>query len=304
MHERVALHAMATRFECVLLGDDSARLRSVGEAALREIRSLESRLNFYDERSEIFRINREAACGPVRIAPDLMDLLLLCRRMHSVTRGAFDPTVAGLMSAWGFTGTARRVPGLAERRRALQAVGMDRVELDPDSCTVRFTAAGMALDLGGVAKGYSLDVARTVLDEHDVTDALLHGGTSTVLALGSDEDGRVWNVGLADPWASSDDAWFRRTDLADECLSVSAVSGKSFVEGDVEYGHVIDPRSGEAVSGRLVSACVAESGAEADALSTAMLVMGPAEIPENLSRCARFGRTGSDWSIEAGRFED
>ncbi|NNF04679.1 MAG: FAD:protein FMN transferase [Rhodothermales bacterium] len=304
MRQRVAVHAMATRFECVLLGEQSARLRSIGEAALREITSLESRLSFYDGRSELSRINREAARTPVPLAPDVMDLLLLCRRIHRMTHGAFDPTVAGLMSAWGFTGTAHRVPGTEERRRALQAVGMDRVELDENRCTVRFETPGVSLDLGGVAKGYALDVARTVLEDHGIENALLHGGTSTVLALGTDEDGRTWNVGLADPWADQKDAWFRRTDVDNECLSVSAVSGKSFVDGDVEYGHVIDPRSGEAVSGQLVAACVAPSAAEADALSTAMLVLMPEETTENLGRCARFRRTTDGWTIAAGRFDD
>ena len=116
---RLALQAMATRFELVLPGDDEVRLRAAGEEALAEFHRLDAQLSFYRPSSEISRINARAATGPVRVEPRLFRLLQTARRLHTETGGAFDLTVAPLMRCWGFTGNTGRLPepeALAEAR--------------------------------------------------------------------------------------------------------------------------------------------------------------------------------------------
>ncbi len=127
---RLALEAMATRFELVLHGEDDVRLRAAGEEALAEIQRLDAQLSFYRPSSEISRINARAAAGPVRVEPRLFRLLQTARRLHTETGGAFDLTVAPLMRCWGFTGNTGRLPepeALAEARRR---TGMHLVTLD------------------------------------------------------------------------------------------------------------------------------------------------------------------------------
>ncbi len=275
---RLALDAMATRFELVLRGDDAVRLRAAGEEALAEIRRLEGQLSFYRPESEISRINARAGRAPVRVEPRLFRLLERAARLHALTDGAFDPTVGPLMRAWGFTGGGGRVPDEATLAEARRRTGMRRVHLDPEAYTVAFERPGMSLDLGGIGKGYAIDEAALILKEAGVAHALLHGGTSTAYAFGRPGGTEAWKVAVPAPGDAAGDDLLAVATLRDEALSVSAVWGKAFeAEGRV-FGHVLDPRSGRPTEGALLTAVVTGSAADADALSTALLVLGPPAV--------------------------
>ena len=273
---RLALEAMATRFELVLHGDDEVRLRAAGEEALAEIQRLDAQLSFYRPSSEISRINARAAAGPVRVEPRLFRLLQTARRLHTETGGAFDLTVAPLMRCWGFTGNTGRLPepeALAEARRR---TGMHLVTLDEADFTVAFARPGVRLDLGAIGKGYAIEEAARILIDAGVRSAFLHGGTSTIHAIGGARDGQRWNVALPypDTDAETDNDVLAVVPLEHEALSVSAVWGKAFVVDGTTYGHVLDPRSGRPVEGALLAAVAGPSATDCDALSTALLVLG------------------------------
>ncbi len=274
MTVRLALDAMATRFELVLRGDDAVRLRAAGEEALAEIRRLEAQLSFYRPESEVSRINARAARAPVRVEPRLFRLLECAARLHALTEGAFDPTVGPLMRAWGFTGGGGRVPGADALAEARRRTGMRHVRLDPAARTVAFERPGMSLDLGGIGKGYAIDEAVLVLKEAGVAHALVHGGTSTAYAFGRPREAEAWKVGIPAPGDAPDRALLAVAPLRDEALSVSAVWGKTFEAGGQAFGHVLDPRSGRPVEGALLAAVTTSSATDADALSTALLVLG------------------------------
>jgi FAD:protein FMN transferase len=265
----VATEAMATRFEVVLPGDDAVRLRAAGEEALREVERAEALLSRYRPTSPIAWVNARAGGAPVRVDPRVFRLLELARRISSLTRGAFDPTVGPLLRTWGFAGGAGHPPeaGALEAARAL--VGMERIELDADLFTVRLPRAGMELDLGAIGKGWAVDAAIERLVELGITSALLHGGTSSVHVLGRPDGGGCWRVG----WRVPGEAAPRILDLS-AALSVSAPHGKSFEAEGRTFGHVLDPRSGWPVSARGSAAVRGPSSAVCDALSTALLVLG------------------------------
>src|SRR5713101_5035495 len=142
----LARHAMATRFELVLPGEDNVRLRAAGEEALDEIERLEAQLSFYRSSSEISDLNARAAKEQVAVDPRLFRLLQRARALSEATEGAFDITVAPLMRCWGFVGGKGRLPDPEELAAARAIVGMERIELDESEFTVRFTAEGVTLD--------------------------------------------------------------------------------------------------------------------------------------------------------------
>lgn len=266
---RLAQRAMACRFELVLAGEDASRLRAAGEAALREIEWLETRLSRFLPASDTSRINARAATEAVPVEPWLFDLLKRCRRLHEHTNGAFDLTVGPLMQAWGFYGDGGRVPDADALAEARRRAGMRLVELDEAQRTVRFAREGVALDFGAIGKGYAVDEAMHILREAGVERAFLHGGTSTMYGLGQPADAEAWNVAIVDPGAANEPVAV--VALRDEALSVSAVSGKSFDFEGVCYGHVLDPRLGKPVRGAALAAAAAASAETADAVSTALL---------------------------------
>jgi FAD:protein FMN transferase len=293
----LARHAMATRFEIVLCGEDPIALRAAGEEALDEIDRLENQLSLFRPSSEIAHLNALAARQPVQVTPRLFALLRQALQLSSETAGAFDITVAPLVRAWGFWGQSGNVPSPETLAAARQQVGSRHVLLNSENRTVHFDREGLMLDLGAIGKGYAIDQAAQILREAGVTSALLHGGTSSVFALGSPPDAQHWTIAIADPrnrdallspLSSSPSpngvrphpqgappAPFATVHLKDESLAVSAIWGKTFQAQGRSYGHVIDPRTGTPVEGSLLAAVILPSATETDALSTALLTLGP-----------------------------
>jgi FAD:protein FMN transferase len=285
----VARNAMATRFELVVHGTDEIRLRAAAESALDEIDRVEAQLSCYRPASQISHLNAHAASGPVRVDPALFDFLDQALRLHRLTDGAFDPTIGPLMRCWGFTRGEGRVPAPDELEAARQVTGMHWIELDPSRFTVRFRRAGVAIDPGAIGKGYAIEAAAEILIEAGVQSALIHGGTSTVRALGSPPDSDAWRVALPRPrWtvgqhnghdsprsiAPAVDRPLAVVSLRDNAVSVSAVWGRIFETEAGTIGHVLDPRRGEPVRGAVMSAVITKSATVADAFSTALLVLG------------------------------
>jgi thiamine biosynthesis lipoprotein len=274
----LALEAMATRFELVLHGGDAERLRAAGEEALGEIARLDRQLSFYRPSSDITWINASAADGPVRVEPGLFALLERCTALSAATDGAFDVTVAPLMRAWGFVGRGGALPDEPVLDDALGRVGSRGLLLDRAASSVEFARPGMSIDLGAAGKGYAVDGAMRILRDHGVGSALLHGGTSSIHAVGARPDGSPWPVAWAG--ARGEPPREPRTfALRNSSLSASAVTGKSFVAGGREYGHVIDPRSGRAMTGARAAVVTGPGSLECDALSTALLVLGASWLP-------------------------
>jgi thiamine biosynthesis lipoprotein len=301
----VARNAMATRFEIVLNGENPVALRAAGEEALNEIERLESHLSLYRPDSDINRLNACAAAGPVRVDPMLFELLRHAQQLHRETGGTFDITVAPLMRCWGFMRDTGHLPDPDELAEARAKVGMDHVELNGDDFTVHFQRDGVMLDLGAIGKGYALECAAELLGELGITSALLHGGTSTVHALGAPAGGGAWKVaiphpatgaaefGVTAPFQSSSnsesDQPIAVVSLENESLSISAVWGKAFEANGRLYGHVIDPRTGEPVAGAVMAAVILPSATETDALSTGLLTLGVAGL-ETLARLRQSAR--------------
>ncbi|MEZ6193485.1 MAG: FAD:protein FMN transferase [Phycisphaerales bacterium] len=274
----LATHAMGTRFELVLEGGDPHRLRAAGEAALREIEECHHRFNLFDPGSWLNSINRRAAAEPVTLDDLTFDLLETCRQVHHDSGGAFDITVAPLMRTWGFHGK----PDREAIEQAKVRVGMRHVLLDRDTRAVRFAIPGVTLDLGGIAKGFAIDQAIDLLREYGVSCALLHGGTSTVAAIGAPPGEPGWRVKLHAPEVAAKDATV--VCLNNQTLSVSAPHGRVVNHDGETLGHVLDPRTCHPADCGAYAAAVGGSACLTDAWATALLVLGetPAAMPDSI----------------------
>lgn len=272
---------MATRFEIALHGSHPAALRAAAEEALDEIDRFEALLSIYRPSSPLSQLNAHAAHRPIQVEPRVFQFLTRARTLSALTHGAFDITAAPLFKAWGFIGGSGSTPPLESLATARTCVGWHHVHLDESNRTVQFDRPGVFLDPGAIGKGYALDRATELLREAGVESALFHGGTSTVCALGHPPHDDAWSIALPTSTTPSPDSnpTNRILRLRDASLSVSAVWGKSFESGGRVFGHVIDPRSGEPVLGSHWAAVITPGATESDALSTALLVLGPNGIP-------------------------
>lgn len=269
----VTHRAMATEFAITVYArpenGSTAPVERIAEKAFEAVDDLERRISSWLPESQTTRLNRRGHEGPVRVSHDLFELITFAKRVYEDTDGAFDITVGPLLEAWGL----RKGRGAGDPAEALAYVGMDKVRLDPASQTVAFDREGIRLDLGGIGKGLALDQAARVLKEHGVETALLHAGTSTVLAMGAPPGEAGWTVHIRHPIREGDT--IDSVVLRDESLSTSGCYGPA---PDVEGGppcDVVDPRTGEPVKGILSATALGKTAMETDALSTAFLVMGP-----------------------------
>jgi FAD:protein FMN transferase len=263
----IKLHrpAMACRFEVTLASED-ARHVEAARLALDEVDAIEAVLTWFRDTSELQRVNREAAAGPVAAGPMLYTLLELCRELHALTGGAFDPASTALSRAWGFLERKPRLPGDAAIEAARSRSGMDKVELDPATRSVRFSVPGVEVSFGAVGKGFALDRIAASLRERGLARALVSAGGSSQRAWGGED----WELTL-EPGRRE----IARLVLRDAALATSAAGEQHFVVEGRRYGHVLDPRTGRPAEGVRTASVVASDAAVADALSTACLVAGP-----------------------------
>ena len=273
---RFSHHAMATVFEIAIVHEDAGYAEQCAHEAFREVDRLERVLSRYIENSDISRVNVARVGEPVRVGVDAFDCLEHCAALSSATNRACDVTIGALLEHWSKV-EATGLPGTGDRpAEVARETGMSQVHLDKEEHTVTRGSDRLIIDLGGYGKGYAVDRMARVLDDWDIESALLHAGTSSVLALGAPPGERGWQVTLRHP---SD----REQVIGRFYLDRRAVSGSGLRKGC----HIIDPRSGNPASETRAAWAITLTAAVGDALSTAFMIMSPEEIREYRERDPR-----------------
>ena len=284
---RLTTSAMATDFAVILNEahpDDHRQPLRWASEALDLIHVLEDQMSVYRPHSELSQLNRVAASRPVQVEERLFELLSLARDISMETDGCFDPTSGQLIALWRQCRKEVRLPTETELVERLALVGMRHVSFGTVSSPlpvgegtgqdtlIAFDRAGVELNLGSIGKGYALDRAAEILIEHELTEWLIQGGHSSVIARGGHNGLSGWPIGLRNPLLPQ-----RRLGtilLRDQALATSGTAVQHFRFEGKRYGHIIDPRTGWPVDNMLSVTVLAPTAAEADALSTAFFVGG------------------------------
>lgn len=288
---------MGTRLDLVLPDVDPWTGHDFRSEAETLVRGLERRLSRFDPQSPVSRLNREAGRAEVGVDAFELDVLRLCRDYHARTAGAFDITLLPLLEAWKEAARARQRLPAARIARIREATGMDLIEVDPERSTVRFRHPNAQLDFGGFGKGFALQALDALLDEWRLPAALLSFGDSAVLARGHHPHGTGWRVGIRHLFGSG-------TTVYDFHAVNQSVSTSGNVPGNTVahapwFGHVLSPHNGQPIAGTRTLSVLSDSPLDAEVLSTALLVLSPAE---RASVCDAFpGATAVEISYEEDR---
>jgi thiamine biosynthesis lipoprotein len=241
-------------------------------AAVSEVAAMLARITnemSMNEGSDLFAVNSAAPRG-AQVSKETASLLQTALSLASLTDGAFDPTIGAVSSLWDISGDPR-VPAADELAAAVKRVGYTGIAID--GTTVTLAQPGMMLDLGGIGKGYAADLAAAIYQKHGVKSALLNLG-GNILVYGAKSDGSDFRIGLRDPYGSEND-YFAVISAHDTSVVTSGVYERFFVSGGIAYHHLFDPETGYPVNNGLAAVTVVcQSSTKADALSTALFVMG------------------------------
>jgi thiamine biosynthesis lipoprotein len=259
---------MGTRIVVELWSDQPTAGEQAIDAVMAEMRRIDADMSTYKADSEISRVNAQAARGPVKISKELFDLLTTSLQYSRITNGAFDITYASVGFMYDFR--ARHRPDEKQIAAALPAVNYRHVLLDRATTTVRFSQPGVRIDLGGIAKGYSVDRGIAILQKAGIKHALISaGGDSRIIG---DRFGKPWIVGIRHP--DRKDEVIARLPLVDTAISTSGDYERYFDENGVRYHHIIDPRTGHSASAVRSATVLAPTATRTDGLSKTAFVLG------------------------------
>lgn len=264
---------IGTRFRIVLYAPDKTTADRAARAAYDRATELDLVMSDYKKTSELMRLCDRAGGEAVKVSEDLFTVLERAQTVARRSEGAFDVTVGPLIRLWRRSRRTRLLPESEELARSLALVGYRHVELDVAARTVRLTKAGMQLDLGGIAKGYTADQMLAAMRRLGVTRALVAaGGDVTVAQRPPDAD--AWSVAIA-PLADPD-AKPQRVLLLEHAAVSTSGDAEQYVEiGGKRYSHIVDPRTGIGLVGRMSATVVAPNGLTADSLTKVLAVLGP-----------------------------
>ena len=273
------IFAMDTVMEIAAFGPQAEEAVSETESQIQE---LEKQLSRTLPDSDVSRINRNGTTPTTGIAAGTWALLEAALEYRNATDGAFDITIAPVMDAWGFTGDSFRVPEQSELDELLKYVNSDEIQIQEEPAYSVTLGEGQAIDLGGIAKGYTSDLVEQTFRANGVESGKISLG-GNVFVLGTKPDGSDWRVGIKDP--QNEEALAVILPLRDAYAITSGGYERYFEENGKTYHHIIDPATGYPADNGLLSVTVvakangpdasgAGNGAMCDAFSTALFVMG------------------------------
>jgi len=260
---------MGSDFEFIVAECESNK-EGVIDEAIDEVRRIEALLTEFSETSQTSLINRNAGIKSVSVDDEVYDLIARSKKIASLTQGAFDITAVALRKLYNFKGGYFDFPSSARIAEALARVGAEKVILKGNR-HVYLSTPGMHIGFGAIGKGYAADVLKTIFLKRGIKNAVINA-SGDLTALGSRSDGSPWKIGIADPSDPSRVmAWIP---IQNASVATSGNYEQFFEKNGIRYSHTIDPKSGLPVTGIKSVTVVSPSAELADALATAVTIMG------------------------------
>ncbi len=270
---RQSRKVMGTFASLTAVAKDKATAMASVEAGYDRLDAIERLMSTYLEDSEVSRINKLEPGESMAVSVDTFACLLAARDVAKASGGAFDATCRPFVLCWRDATKDGRLPTDAELTEARQRVGSEHILLENKGITYSPGVAGLQVDLGGIAKGYALDMAAAAMREAGATDVLVDVG-GDVVAVGKSEAGRPWRVGVRHPFV---EGLIEKIELSGKAVATSGLQQRFFEIDGQRYSHIIDPRAGRPAAEAPCVTVIADDGMTADAWATAFSVLSVAE---------------------------
>lgn len=271
---------MGTLVEITLVGEDEERAEKAALQAFQEIKRIEHLMSPRVESGDVVRINQSAGTRWVAVSPETLDVIKKAMEISELSEGAFDITVAPLSQLWRAAREKKIPPAAEEVKERLDLVNYKNIEIDQEG-KVFLRKQNMAIDLGGIAKGYAVDKAFQVLQSLGYKDFIVNaGGDLRAAGLRSDQP---WAVGIQHP--REPQKLLAKVSISDSALATSGDYERFFMHQEKRYHHIFNPKDGIPTDGCQSVTVLHKEGMTADALATAVFVLGP---EKGFALCRKF----------------
>ena len=251
---------------------DPVRAVEAFGVAFAEFHRLEALLTVWRTDSDVSRVNRAAGGEAVVVSEETLEVVRRAVDISRITAGKFDVTFGALSGLWRFDHDQdNRIPSSHRIRRRLKLVGWEQIEIDDTRRTLRLARKGARMHLGGIGKGYAVDRAVALLRGAGLSDFMVQAGGDLYVA-GRKGD-RPWRVGIRDPRGERH-TFFAAAEITDATFSTSGDYERFFIDNGRRYHHIIDPDLGQPAPGTRSVSVIAPDATTADALSTALFILG------------------------------
>lgn len=260
---------MGTLVEISVIEKDEKLATTAVQKAFREIRRLEKLMSIHIPDSEVSKINQAAGKDRVSISKELMTVIQRSLFWSEKTGGAFDITIGPAQEQWNFD--APSLPSENSIADAIKKIGFRKIQLEEQ--TVFLPEKGMKLNLGAIAKGYAVDKAMDILKENKIQNGLINAG-GDLKSIGKRADQLNWGIGLQHPRNSQ--SLLASFSISEKAVATSGDYQKYFERNGKRYHHILNPKTGyPAATGSMSATVITKNVMDADALSTAIFVLGP-----------------------------
>lgn len=260
---------MGTLVEITVSHSDAELIQTVTTQAFDEMKRIEKLMSTYIPDSEISRINRAAGKKAISVSPEVEEVIREGIYWSEQSGGAFDITVEPLVQLWDFEGEKEIIPGKNTLRKTASLVNYRNIEIKDH--TVRLKKPGMAINVGGLAKGYAVDRAISIL-RGGVSSGIVNAG-GDLFAFGKKNKRNSWTIGLQHPRKPQD--LLAAFAVNNQAIATSGDYQRYFIKDGVRYHHIFDPKTGRPARLMISATLITTEVLDADALATAVFVMGP-----------------------------
>ncbi len=262
---------MGSRFDITVVANDSLVANGYIDMAVEEMARIEHLISSWDASSQTSAINRAAGVNPVVVDAEIFSLIQRSIQLSQLTDGAFDITYASMDQIWIFDGSMLAMPGDEAIQSSVEKVGYQNILLDSEASTVFLRQKGMKIGFGAIAKGYAADKAKDLLMAKGVSAGIINA-SGDMNTWGKQPNGEAWKVAITNPMDKN--KAFALLPITNGAVVTSGNYEKMVTFNGKKYSHIIDPRTGYPATGLLSVTVFAPKAELADALATAVFVMG------------------------------
>lgn len=264
---------MGTEVTITVVTRSAAEGDAAIDAGMAELRRLDEMMSLYKDTSEITRVNLAAGKHPVKVSPEMIEVVEDAAEVSKLSNGVFDLTIGPLVVLWQMRLKEGKVPTDAEIAGIKPLVNYKNIVVDKKGSTIYLKKTGMIMDFGGM-KGYTADRVAGIFKKRGITNAVI-AVAGDIWILGRRDDGKPWRIGVQHP--REHDKVLAVLDLSDKYVSTSGDYERFVIKEKKRYHHIIDPRTGKPSKGVISATLVGDKGALIDPLTKVPFILGPEE---------------------------